>query len=190
MHAFYIFRHSAHQDEELRFSLRSVARHMPWIEKVWIFGDRPAWLADDVRRIEHVPHERVAWIVGLQTRAVNQFQLLYLSALFPGLSPDYMWFCDDYILLDDVSPQQAAVFRYVEDLDQVQRRGQGLFRDAVWRTYDLLKRFGYPRLNYEAHVPIQFNKSWVLDAVQTFRDFMTADRFYGMLSQTAVASSR
>lgn len=71
--AIYIFRHSVHNDEEIRFSLRSVAKRMPWIRKVWIFGDKPEWLTEDTCRIEHVPHESIAWIGNFKTPVVNTF---------------------------------------------------------------------------------------------------------------------
>src|SRR5438034_8525843 len=63
----YLFRHSKHGDEEIRFSLRSVAKNLSFIRKVWIFGDRPAFLADDHSIIEHVPHEYIAPLLGFKT---------------------------------------------------------------------------------------------------------------------------
>ena len=44
MDALFFFRHSEFGDRELQFALRGIARHAPWIRKVWIFGDRPAFL--------------------------------------------------------------------------------------------------------------------------------------------------
>lgn len=52
----YLFCHSRHGDEEIRYSLRSVAAHLGWVRKVWIFGDRPEWLSEDRALVEHVPH--------------------------------------------------------------------------------------------------------------------------------------
>jgi hypothetical protein len=40
--ALYLFRHSVYGDVEIRYSLRALAKHAPYIRKVWIFGDRPA----------------------------------------------------------------------------------------------------------------------------------------------------
>lgn len=179
----YLFRHSPHHDEELRYSLRSVARHAPWVRKVWVFGDRPAWLAADRGKIEHAPHEDTAWIVGCASPVVNTFLMLYLAALLPEVTPGFLCCCDDYVLLDDLPPADAVTPRYLEDLDATAgNRGTGLYKDALWRTYDLLKRLGYPRLNYEVHVPAFLTKRRVLAAVRDFQDFITEDRYYGPLA--------
>lgn len=60
MDALYLLRHSPHEDLEIRYSLRSLARHAPHIGKVWIFGDRPAFLTADTSVAERVPHDATA----------------------------------------------------------------------------------------------------------------------------------
>jgi hypothetical protein len=183
----YIFRHSQHGDEELRYSLRSVARHMNWVRQVWVFGDRPAWLSSDTRYIQHVAHDQVAWIDGFKTPVKNMFLMLYLIALLPDVEADFLLFCDDYILLQDLTPEMAIRKRALQDLDAIpQSRGKGLFKETLWRTYDLLKRLGYPRINYEVHVPLHHKKRWILDAVRDFRDYLTEDRFYGPLCHLTI----
>src|SRR5436190_9695244 len=186
MDVFYIFCHRQHGDEELRYSLRSVAKHLPWVRKVWVFGDRPAWLSEDVRLIEHVPHERLAWIAGRRTPIVNQFVMMYLSALLPGLSEDYLWFCDDYVVLRPVDEEFCCQPRIIQDLNEVKVRGRGLYKDALWRTFDVLKRLGYVGLNYEVHVPVHLTKERVLAAVREFQDFLSDDRYFGLLAKMAV----
>src|SRR5437867_8108796 len=96
----YLFRHSKHGDEEIRYSLRSVARNLPFVRKVWIFGARPAFLAEDKSLVEHVPHEYVAPLVGLKTPVRHDFWLLFLASLLPELSHDFSRFADDYIILE------------------------------------------------------------------------------------------
>src|SRR4029078_6196811 len=77
----YLFRHSRHHDEELRFSLRSVAATLPFIRKVWIFGDRPDFLTDDRSLIEHVPHEYIAPLLGFKTPVRSDMLMLVLASL-------------------------------------------------------------------------------------------------------------
>jgi hypothetical protein len=128
----------------LKFSIRcaawrDISRYMPWIRKVWIFGDRPWFLSNDSAIIEHVPHEYVAR-AGLYCVPITNFFLMFqLSSMIPGLSSEYLWFCDDFIVLDDVTPEQCRRDRFVEDMDRVQDRGMGLWRESLWRTYDILK---------------------------------------------------
>ena len=186
MDALYVFRHSRFDDIEIRFSLRSIARHLPWVRKVWIFGDRPSFLTDDTSIAEHVPQRYVARIGEFQTPVTNFFQMLFLSSLIPELDFEFLWFCDDFILLDDLSPDMARRNRYLEDLAQTKNRGTGLWKESLWRTCDLLQRLKYPVYNFETHVPTYFTRKRVFEAWCDLRDFTTHDRWYGMLGPTAI----
>jgi hypothetical protein len=76
--------------------------------------------------------------------------------------------------------------RYLEDLAECKSRGTGLWKESLWRTYDLLKRLGYSGYNFETHTPTYFHKDWVFDAYCDFQDYITNDRWYGMLGPTAI----
>ena len=186
MDAVFFLKHSEANDLEIRYALRGIARHAPWIHKVWILGDRPAFLTHDVRVAEHMPDDLMAWVGPYQTPVRNFFLMFYLMALTPEIENEILFFSDDFILLRDLSPENARIVRYLQDLNLVKSRGRGLWKESLWRTYDLLRRFGYETLNYETHVPTYFQKRWILDAVRDFRDFITEDRFYGMLALTAI----
>lgn len=187
MDAVYIFRHSAASDLELRYSLRSLARHAPWIGKVWIFGDRPAWITADTVRIEHLSHDSIAWLPGYKTPLRNTFLMMVCAAIHPRLPAEFLWMCDDYIILRDFSPAAATRVRYIENLDdQSSSRGDGIYRDALWRTYDLLVSHGLPRLNYETHVPMPLSKERILAAAHRFHPLLSEDRFAGPLAQLAI----
>ncbi len=182
----YIFKHSATQDLELRFSLRSVRRHLPYIRKVWVFGDRPHFLSVDKAIIEHVPHEYTAGISNFRLPLRNFFLLNFFASLIPELDHEYLSFCDDYFLLDFVPESEICKDRVLENLDDIRVRGRGLWKDSLWRTYDLLKRFDYPVYNFETHVPTYLTKARVLEAYCRFRDFITEDPFYGPIAYTTI----
>ena len=186
MDALYFLRHSRSDDLEIRYSLRALARHLPGVRKVWVFGDRPAFLSDDTALVEHVPHEYVARVGNFRTPVTNFFLMFWLSSLIPELDNEFLWFCDDFILLDDLSEDDAKQARVVEDLSRTKNRGRGLWKDSLWRTYDLLRRLGYSGWNFETHVPTFFTKKRVLEAYCDFRDFVTEDRWYGPLGPTAI----
>lgn len=186
MDILYTVRHSQYDDWELRYSLRSVNQYMPWVRKVWIFGDRPRFLSDNKDLVEHVPHEYLAPLLGCRTPVTNTFLMLILSSFIPELSSEYLWFADDYMLLDYLSEQDARKTRYVSDLSRVKTRETGLFKDALWRTYDVLKRLGFTGWNFESHTPTLLTKRRVLDAYLALRDYVSQDRFYGLLAPTAI----
>ncbi|MCA9210688.1 MAG: class I SAM-dependent methyltransferase [Planctomycetales bacterium] len=112
--------------------------------------------------------------------------MLWLSSLIPELDCEYLWLCDDFILLRPLEIDVARQNRYLGDMSETTNRGKGLWKDSLWRTYDLLTRLGYPGYNFETHTPTYFTKRRVFDAYRGFRDFVTEDRWHGMLGQTAV----
>lgn len=186
MDALYLYRHSAAHDLEIRYSLRSVEKYLPYIRKVWILGDRPHFLSDETSLVEHVPHAYVARIANYRLPVRNLFLQTFLGSLIPTIDHEFLAFCDDYLLIDHVSETEIRKDRVLEDLDRLPTRGKGVWKDALWRTYDLLKRFGYPAYNFETHCPTYLTKTRVLEAFCEFRDFVTEDRYYGPLAFTTI----
>lgn len=185
MDAVYVYKHSANDDFEIRYSLRSVDKYVPYIRKIWIYGDKPPFISDDTSIIEHVPHEATARVLGVKTPVVNFFLQMFLSSLIPDLSSEYLFFSDDFYLLKDYPPEEARKDRYSEDLTKTPR-GKGMWIDALWRTYDLLIRLGYRGYNYETHTPMYLTRKRMMDAYCDLKDFITEDRWYGLLGPTSV----
>jgi hypothetical protein len=186
MDVLYIFKHSANDDFEIRHSLRSIEQYAPYIRKVWIYGDEPKFIADDASLIEHVPHEATSRVLGVKTPVTGLFLQLFLSSLIPDLSFEYLFFSDDFYLLKNLPVEEARKDRYLQDLSLQKVRGRGLWREALWRTHDLLIRLGYTGYNFETHTPACLTRKRVMAAYCDFKDFVTEDRFYGMLGLTAI----
>lgn len=182
----YIFCHSQNEDQELLYSLRSVALHLPYIRKVWIFGDRPEFLTDDLAVAQHIPHEYTARIGRYKLPLRNNLLMTFLASLIPELAFDFMWFADDYVILTHLSQEELTKVRVLEDLSKVKNRGGGLWKQSLWRTYELLNRLGYSGLNFSGHVPLPYTKKRVFDAFCDLQDFVTEDRFFGLLCHTSI----
>lgn len=179
-------RHSQHEDEELRYVLRSLERNFTDLGKVWILGDRPEWLANDREIVEHVPHARLIRPFRLREPVQNGFLLTFLASCIPELSGEFLLIHDDHILLRPARLDFLRKPRAFEDLSKSKSRGQGLWKSALWRTYDSLLRKGYPALNYECHVPIVLHRRIVWRAYCEFLDFVSEDRYAGFLAKTAI----
>ncbi|MCX7422382.1 MAG: hypothetical protein NT013_22945, partial [Planctomycetia bacterium] len=147
MDVVYVFRHSEFDDLELQYSLRSVAKYLPWIRKVWIFGDRPNFLSEQTDKIEHVSWESVAWVGRFQTPVKNHFLQYFLLSLWPELDEEFLIFHDDHILLDYLTEEVAKRNRIVEEMSEVQTRGTGEWRNQLWRSFDWWNQLGYPTFN-------------------------------------------
>ncbi len=186
MDILYIFKHSPNDDFEIRHSLRSIEQFAPYIRKVWIYGDKPEFISNDTSLIEHVHCEATSRVLGVKPPVANFFLLLFLGSLIPDLSFEYLHFCDDIYFLKHHPIEEARKDRYLQDLSKVSNRGHGLWKDSLWRTYDLLVRLGYTGYNFETHTPLYLTRKRVLAAYCDFKDFVTEDRFYGMLGPTAI----
>jgi hypothetical protein len=189
MDTVYFFIHSKNDDFELRQSLRSIEQHAPYIRKVWIFGDRPSFISDDVSIVEHVPEKYMAPLLRVKTPVRNFFLLAVLSSLIPELEFEYLRFSDDFFLLKDYPIEEARKYRYLEDLTPdvpPMLRGKGKFRESLWRTRDALVRLGYTAYNFETHTPMYTTRQRVLEAYRDLGDFVTEDRWYGLVGMTAI----
>ncbi len=184
--ALYVYKHSGHDDFEIRHSLRSVALYAPYIRKVWIYGDKPHFLSDDTSLVEHVPHEATARILKVRLPVRNMFLLIFLSSLIGDLSSEYLFFSDDFFLLDTFPPEAARQDRYIENLALKKVTKRGLWVDSLWRSYDVLVRLGYTGYNFETHTPTYLTKKRVLDAYCDLKDFVTEDRWYGLIGPTSI----
>jgi Stealth protein CR2, conserved region 2 len=186
MDVVYLIRHSKNEDAELKYSLRSVALYTPWVRKVWIFGDRPRFLKDDIPVVEHVPWKSLSWLRHVQAPVKNFFLQCFLVALHPEVEPDFLLFSDDNVLLAPLSPEMSRRRRYIKDMSESKTRGKGRWKQALWRTYDLLKQMQFPGYNFETHTPIHLTKREVFEAYRDLHDFVTEDRFAGMLGPTGI----
>jgi hypothetical protein len=182
----YLFRHSKYDDLEIRYSLRSVAKHAPFIRKVWIFGSKPAFISDDKSIIEHVPQEYLAPLLNLKQTVRDDCTLLLLASLIPDLAFHFLRFADDYILLQPVMREHFCKPRALQDLSQATTRGTGKWKEQLWRTFDVLTKHGYTGHNFEVHVPQPLNKKLVFETYMAFRPFTRTERYGGILSETAM----
>lgn len=77
-------------NEELRYSLRSIERHAPWVRNIFIVtnGQIPSWLNLDNPRVTIVTHQ--VHDFPCHHKAVVSFSVLHLSLIlfpFPSSSP-------------------------------------------------------------------------------------------------------
>lgn len=92
-------------NEELRFSLRSLEKHAPWVRRIFIVTDDqiPYWLELEHPRVQLVPHHLIfpnaSHLPTFSSPAIET----HLHRI-PGLSRYYVYFNDDVFLGADVWP--------------------------------------------------------------------------------------
>ncbi|KAJ6247371.1 hypothetical protein M0813_18900 [Anaeramoeba flamelloides] len=166
------------ENNELRYSIRSVEMYMPWIRNIYIITNSqiPSWLNLDNPRIrlitleEFYPYPEVLPVFS-STRIENYLHLL------PGLSKYFLYMNDDFFLVnpvhisDFIFPNGTYILRrgnYLPESDLKKSKRQNMkclsnYRDvhtASKKHVDELfdKAYGERRRRFIPHTPQFFNK--------------------------------
>jgi len=89
---------------ELKYSLRSVEKHAPWIRNIFIVTDdqKPEWLNTDHPKINLIDHTQ---IIPLEVLPLfNSIAIEYFLYKIPGLSEHFLFSNDDMFFNGDLTP--------------------------------------------------------------------------------------
>lgn len=135
-------------NEELRYSIRSVATFYPDAQ-IWVVGGKPDWY-----RGNYIPVEQKS----------NAFKNVRtnLSAVIDNsqIPEDFIVMNDDFFFIKPVENIPFYVSGTLEDKIRIYEEND-VITSYVTRLVDLenhCKRFRKPPLDFEMHVPIQVNK--------------------------------
>lgn len=140
------------QNEELRYSLRSVAKNMPHA-KVWIVGYKPHWVVG----VGHVEVRQ-----NLQSKHHNSMNNWARACQHKQITERFVFMNDDMFIMKPL--EQLLSFyngtfadfkeRYVTD------HPASSYTDIIRRTSDVLAELQVKKpLNYELHVPMIMSKN-------------------------------
>lgn len=158
--------------ELLRYGLRSLQRHAPWINHVYLLTCRPQvpeWLARDGKHLTLIHHDEIMAPGILPT--FNSFAIISHLHLIPGLSENFLYLEDDMLFLRDVGLQDflsADGRPLVFEKAAVTPRHETIRDPAVERPWNLAlaesnrlldQAFGMRPRGYVNHVPLLVSKS-------------------------------
>ena len=91
-------------NQELKYALRSVDKHLPWIRKIFILtdGQIPSFLNTDHPKIEIIDHTKVMPKEMLPN--FNSSVIEHFIYKIPGLSEHYLYSNDDMFVNADLDP--------------------------------------------------------------------------------------
>lgn len=175
--------------EVLRFNLRALERHAPWVNRVFLFTCRPqvpAWLETAHPRLTVVHHDEVIPARFLPT--FNSFAIISHLHLIPGLSETFLYVEDDMLLLRDVTiadfvsadgrplvfEQEGATPRHETIGNPATERPWNLALAEANRLLD--EAFGVARRGYVNHVPLLISKSGWRGMTERFPQAFEATR--------------
>jgi len=144
-------RGSRHGDAELRYCLRSIAKHLDGLGRVWIVGERPAWLPVDGETLIHLAVPDVCPIADVAI--LHKLAAACLAAPDgPRLADRFAFFSDDQVLLRPVGWRQLGPFHF-GDLAHL-TRWEGGWWQRMRHTRDWLAARGRGTLHGDTHAPL------------------------------------
>lgn len=144
-------RGSAWNDNELRFSLRSLAKYVTGIGQVFIVGKVPAFITNVVA---------LPWPDNYTCKERNIMEKVAYACGHPRLSDRFLHVHDDHFALAPVDAGQVPDFAGWVDLDRLAMSisQKNPWRQSVLNTANALKAGGHPIWNFDIHTPILFDK--------------------------------
>jgi hypothetical protein len=139
-------------NNELRFSLRSVEKNLMGVRNIYVIGENPGFLSDEVIHIYHPD--------PLDRNADGNMALKILRACREKkLSSDFLFMNDDFIIN---RPMVACEIPWMHKGDMKQRPRRfweaQFYRRRLRRTFDILSERGLPTMQYDYHAPMLISK--------------------------------
>jgi hypothetical protein len=187
------------QNDELRYSLRSVDVFAPWVNHIYVLSNcsPPEWFAAS-DRVSWVSHDQVADPELLPL--FNSGAIDTLVHRIPGLSEHFLYLNDDFLLWDSVTPAtfftwddrtiaRLATNSSVIYLQQMVEAGRGVpqMHSRVNAARLLQERMGIFPTHLHGHVPYALRRSFMEQIEQDFPDEIAATRSSRIRSDTDVS---
>jgi hypothetical protein len=138
------------EDNELRYSLRSLDKFARGVNRVLIVGNKPRWNPAGVEVVEnrdpgtnkehHIAHQ-VLW-------ACEHLEL----------TPRFLFVNDDHFFLRETDIRTFPYYADGQLSQKFQRAKAGGYRMALGNAEASLKRVKLPTVSYEVHMPIIYNR--------------------------------
>lgn len=153
-------KNSCWQDNELRYSLRSVEKYLQNYRKVVIVGECPSWI--NKACVLHLPCDDEPI-----NKAANIKKKILLAAHSPEVSENFMFFNDDYFLTAKVDANDYPYY-WKCDLGHTEAINHTIYRQHVMATIQALRAKNHPLKNFDTHKPIIYNKERLKEVIYSY----------------------
>lgn len=140
------------QDNELRFSLRSVEKYLDH-GKVFVCGEFPSWL----QNVKHIPSIDGFMPPVQAWKQKNAIHKIRTACLNSDVSDDFVLMNDDFFFLRKTDVETLHLGELHKAIEKHTTK-DGYYYHAIVTTRDLLNVAGLETKNYEVHYPIVINK--------------------------------
>lgn len=161
-------------NDELKYSLRSVEKYMPWINHIYIITDnqKPEWLNLDNPKISVVDHKE---IIPKQVLPIfNSQSIEHCMVNIPNLSEKFLYANDDMFVCSQVTPDfffvngDKPIYRASRNITQPNKN---IHTDSLINAERLIyKKYRKKYKNYSHHNIDPYKKSEIKACYEEFKD--------------------
>jgi hypothetical protein len=143
-------------NEELRYSIRSVVKNLPY-DRLWLAGYKPSWYSGDFLSIPNTTTKFENIRLALKAVAENN-----------EISDDFILMNDDFFIINPI--QSIETLHGGLLIDKINRykemTGTNRYVSILDKTYKFLIKEGIKDpLDYDIHTPMPMNKSKLLKII-------------------------
>lgn len=165
------------ENEELRYSLRSVEKNLP-IRKVWIIGGKPEDIhPDEFIRVPQPEDDGTKW-----DRVRANF---WRVAGNQGITEDFILMNDDFFInqpTSEIKPATAGTLQdHIERIERNYRNSPTAYTIELRRAQRVLEEAGLPTNSYELHIPMIINRKKLAETLAAFPPRHATRSLYGNL---------
>ncbi|TWU22444.1 hypothetical protein Pla52o_35000 [Novipirellula galeiformis] len=157
--------------DELKYSMRSVAKHFTGLDNIVLCGDREPWYSGD---FIHSPKWTKAeakrkYGTGKWAKWTDSIVKLQRIIDSPLVTDRFLWLYDDTFFMRDITLAEAAIHRRTRLLcAHPEAKANGTWREVLRRTTQALHESGRPSRNYSHHGPVVFDKQLLQQTIDKF----------------------
>jgi len=145
-------------DNELRYSLRSMEKHLMHWRDVYLIGEKPEW----IRNVIHVPME------DKFHKQRNIMEKILRACNMPEVSDPFLFANDDHFLLNEFFALEFPDFYDGTIGEKIESRKHDEYSVTLMNTKNLLEENGYPTYHFDVHCPLRIYKQQFILKMKLF----------------------
>lgn len=161
-------------NDELKYSLRSVEKNIPWINKIFIITDdqKPDWLKTDNEKIKIIDHKEIMPLDKLPI--YNACAIENAIPYIKELSEFFIYANDDMFFWESANKDfffegEKPIYRLEKKINK-KKKYKHLYGSMVFRAYSLAcERLGADFPYFSHHNADPYRKSLFLDCIKEFQ---------------------
>jgi hypothetical protein len=150
---------SQYSNSELKFSLRSIEKHLTGYRDIYIVGSFPRWGNQNIKFINQKDTQGV--------KSLNILEKIKTACLNPNISDDFFFINDDHIFINDCDAVTYPYYYSNNDMINLlkERPANDQYVKIIKDTCNLVPNITY----FDIHKPIVINKKLFLSMYEAYK---------------------